>query len=349
MDIYSLINSTAISNYCREINHQFSSLEMAYFINDNASLNIEQKHELFRELITEQPDMEVAERNWTPYIASLHEFLQIYMEVQNKYLDILYRDEVNCIYSYATKYVGDEDYGEDLRIYSDWDSCYKAIQIDVAEQIGFYKEHDDVVRLEGLRITKRWLNKADDEHSKYIVICMDSDYQPTDIWESRSIISDEDNEILRSFEGMWPEIPTPFQKGDILVSRGNNEPFVLEWIPYWEENGKYSHIVNHHRKYGDFSDLQTGVYWQMEDGSTMWDHGPNYLNLEYCERELEGKERFLIAVSNFMKGEITFDILINSYEIIKAEYRAKEERSFMNGKIDEILIKAGLKEGVSYD
>lgn len=63
MDIYSFINSKAISSYCRKINYKFTPIEMAYLVNENDNMNIFQKHKAFNDIINEQEDMEIANRN----------------------------------------------------------------------------------------------------------------------------------------------------------------------------------------------------------------------------------------------------------------------------------------------
>ena len=177
-------------------------------------------------------------------------------------------------------------------------------------------------------------------------VSIDYDNNPIDIWDTHSIISSEDSDVLSAFEGMWIEVPTPFQKGDILVARSKRvsdiEPFVLDWIPYWEEDGKNTKIVSYMRENGDSSDLITSIYGQDKDGATWHDHGPSYLDMEYYDEELVGTERFLLAVSNHIKGELPLELLIRSYDILKTEQHAKEERRLISGFYGELLKKAGL-------
>ena len=348
MDIYSFINSKAISDHCRKIAHQFNPLEMAYLVQGNDERTIKERHAAFEAIIAEQPDMEVKERTWTPYFASLHAFLRSYMEIQNKYIDLFYRDEPGCVYTFEIWYASDEDYSEDSRLFPDWATCRWAIQADIEDLAEGYENSGVDVSPLDIRVTKHWFNHEGDEIPKCLTICMNADNETTAIWEGRSVISSEDNEILTAFEGLWPEIPTPFQKGDILVTRSKQnreeEPFVLDWIPYWEENEKDAKVVSRLREEGDQSDLLTGIYGQSKDGTTWQDHGPCYLDMEYCERELVGTERFLIAVSSFLKGDLSLELLIRSYDLLKTEQRAQEERALLSGFFGETLVKAGLME-----
>lgn len=348
MDVYSLINSKAISDHCRKIGHTFTPLEMAYLVHANDTLTLSQKHTAYKEIIAECPDMEVPGRTWTPYFESLHAFLQVHMELQNKYFSIFYNDDPNCVYSYAVWYSGDSDYTEDERVYSAFASCYKAIKAGIDDLVGYYKECGaDLVPL-GIKVTKRWINTEEDDHPKYMTVCIDYDNDPIDIWQDRGIISEEDHAVLSAFEGLWPEIPTPFQKGDILTARRrqkeDEEPFVLDRIPYWEEEGTHTKAVSRMRANGDASDLLTVVYGQAENGAIRLDHGPNYLDLEYYEQDLCGKERILLAVSNYIKGCLSLEQLMRSYDILKCEYYVNRQRSFLNFFLDELLTNVGLIE-----
>jgi len=98
------------------------------------------------------------------------------------------------------------------------------------------------------------------------------------------------------------------------------------------------------RENGDISDLITSIYDQDNDGAIRHDHGPSYLNMEYYEKELYGTEKFLLAVSSHIKGELPPELLIRSYDILKTERHAKEERHLISGFYGELLQKAGLSE-----
>lgn len=98
------------------------------------------------------------------------------------------------------------------------------------------------------------------------------------------------------------------------------------------------------RENGDISDLITSIYDQDNDGAIRHDHGPSYLNMEYYEKELYGTEKFLLAVSSHIKGELPPELLIRSYDILKTEHYAKKERNMVSDFCDELLLKAGLSE-----
>ena len=348
MDIYSLINSKAISDHCRSIAHRFTPLEMAYLVYANDTLNIPQKHTAFEEIIRTQPNMEVVERPWTPHYDSLHDFLMQYMRIEQKYIAAFYQDEPNCVYSFEVLYSEDRDYTEDGRIFSTFALCYKAIRTEIDQLVADYKESGMDISAIDIRIKKQWINVDGDEYPKHITVCIDYENNPTEIWSDCSAISSEDNDVLCAFEGLWPEIPTPFQKGDILITRcrgkSDASPFVLDGIPYWDEDGKYAEVVAHMREGGDSTDLITTIYGQDKDGTVWNDHGPSYLDMEYCDREMIGTERFLIALSNYLKGELPLELLVRSYDILKNEQRALKDRDLISGFYGSLLKKAGLEE-----
>lgn len=346
MDIYSIINSKAISEYCRSIKHSFSSIEMAYLVYANTTMTIAEKHLAYKEVINTQPDMAVEERTWTPYFESLHTFLRRYMDIQNKYLGGFYREDPNSIYSFEVWYSADEEYVKDNRIFPNFALCYASLKAEIDEMLDFYKDSDKEMFVRDIRVTKQWINMKRDEQAKRIVVCIDYDNNPTEFYETYNIISDEDRDVFCAFEGMCFEIPTPFKKGDILIEKewkkDGNKPFILDWLPFWNENGEQSNLIEHLRKNGDSSDLITGIFGQASDGTIWCDHGPSYLDLEYCERKLVGREKILLALSNYIKGEIPLHIFIKAYDVHKAEHYASEERAYADSYILEYLDKSGL-------
>ena len=62
IDVYNLINSKAISEHCRKINHKFNTEELAILIYRNKRMNVDEKISAYQELINDYPNMEVIER-----------------------------------------------------------------------------------------------------------------------------------------------------------------------------------------------------------------------------------------------------------------------------------------------
>ncbi|MGN0319067.1 MAG: hypothetical protein ACI4E1_14155 [Lachnospira sp.] len=54
----------------------------------------------------------------------------------------------------------------------------------------------------------------------------------------------------------------------------------------------------------NYSDINAYGYSYDENLSMDWSDGNFYLNLEYCDKELKGRERFLKALSAYIKSDI---------------------------------------------
>ena len=171
----------------------------------------------------------------------------------------------------------------------------------------------------------------------------------TTVWvnEDRQIISEEDNEILDAFRGMWPEIPTPFKRGDILIS--NNQrvcydgPFVLDTILYWKDTVPES-TIKFLRSRGDESDLEVNVYTISSDNSLCHDHGPCYLDMEYYNAPLDDSQKFLSVLSGYIKGEYDITVLFEAYDYLKDAKRRKASYDYLCAYKNSHLIAAGFGE-----
>lgn len=338
MDIYGVINSKAISEHCRKINHQFSPLEMAYLVYLNDTMLMEEKHTAYQDIISNQPDMEIKKRHRTPAFASLHSFLKQYMDIEKRYLDLFYADELACVYSFEILYEDDSEYSTDERIFRSWNDCCNAIKLEC-------EEYDDLAIID-IRIKKQWINEDGDKYPKLMRASFDKNIVPMNIWDERFVFSEEDWEVWNAFDRMWFNIPVPFKEGDIVVERkgrgiqtsSTTNPVVLNYIAAWHKR-----IVERHKESGDSSDYNTGVYGVYDDGTFYNFEGPySYLDLEYYDGEFVGKDKFLVSVSNFLKGDNDLELLIRSYDVLKNEHRANELRKYIGCPTEKIMMNAGL-------
>ncbi len=139
------------------------------------------------------------------------------------------------------------------------------------------------------------------------------------------IENEHDYEIYREvFNGLWFGLPTPFHKGDIVWNPKASEgyctgPFVTTGVCLdGIENAK---VKDDLRKNGDTLDMCAGGYFLNEDGSIYQECMSNYMDLEFYEKELTGAQRTLIALSNFLKGEIDPALFARAHhQIITAGY-----------------------------
>lgn len=313
MDIYSFINSTAIADYCREIGHRFTPVESAYLIYASEKHTVSEKHDAWKALIAETEDMELKERPWTPHFDSLHCFLKQYMQIENKYLHLFYRDEPQCVYSFQYLHNEDCQYTVDEHLFADFKSCYENMKAEI----------EDPAEITDFCISKQWISSADEEHIRKITLCITYDNCPTMLWEVRGYMDETEGTVLNAFDGLWLEVPTPFQKGDILIEESkyclDREPFVLYSIPYWAEDDKSEQLIQHHRKNGDTTDMCASICTLDFDGTLCPGCGPNYLHMNYYKGELIGSEEILSVISQYLIGKTDIDAYQRACDILNSK------------------------------
>lgn len=140
-------------------------------------------------------------------------------------------------------------------------------------------------------------------------------------------IPDNDITTLTSFEFMWFSFPTPFKKGDIIAGKNTSPgicrgPMVLNYSsPEWYNKKD--------RKGHDISDMWMDGYFQDSDTGCIYNgtSNDNYMDFEYCLPDfLTGKQRILIALSNYLKGRIDISLMLNAYHLILLEEAVKDSR-----------------------
>ena len=107
--------------------------------------------------------------------------------------------------------------------------------------------------------------------------------------------------VLR-FESGNRAIPHPFEKGDLVCGIDNKTPFVF--LEAKENTVAGYHLTNTGLKEQEIYLLP--------------------LELEYCQKELKGKEKTLAAVSDFVKGKTDLAEFANLYH--KAELEGYAEK-----------------------
>ena len=126
------------------------------------------------------------------------------------------------------------------------------------------------------------------------------------------IITDEMYYILDcSFEELWFDFPTPFEKGDIVwlpPKDYNKEQYgfvtlILDELGYFNP---LQHVVHS----GDYTDMVFSGYFVEPDGTVYHDVLFNYMDLEYYPGPYEGIERIFPAFSKYVKGEIDLGLFL---------------------------------------
>jgi len=322
MDIYSFLNSSDIAEHCRNIKHQFNVMETAFIINRSKKKAIKEKHAAYLEIINTMPDMEITERFNCQHYSSLHDFLKKYIDVENNALKIFQSDEGNVVYKF-THYYEPIKLGGIMFKESEADTPYSTLE-SVLAKMKIAKDEDDEINTTRFKVVKQWMDSE-----KRIIVYFTPNFEPVNcdavdyLYQSKC---EYEYNIFSTFDGFWIEIPTPFKKGDIVIG---DEPicslgkvFVLEHICYWEQPAE---TVYRWRNNSDSSDMLAYGYWLDEDGGVCYECMHAYQNLEYYRGELVGMEHIYKAVSSHMRGEIGYELLLDSY------YKMRTEKQFEGG------------------
>ena len=339
MDIFKFINSGVMRKYLKDIGYKFSSLEAAWLIYQCRSASICEKHAAWKELIETMPDCEIAERFNTVPQKSLHVFLKKYIELEDRLIRA-FCDESHGIAGgndkksvYRFEYLYDkgfaaDDYGT---IFSRFDALYN---IEMKPD-----EDDDMLYI---KCTKMQLDNPESEQYMYLSPSFEI------MRLSMRFESEEDrNTYEQVLDGLCFDFPTPFCKGDIVwnpnrpsVESAYGGPLVLREVP--NDYAKAEGTVDSLRKSGDSSDMCYYGYFLTESGNTYFECCDNYMDLEFYAKELTGKQKTLIALSNCLKGEIDLNLFARAYhQIITAGYAAD---SMPLGYTEAGMVLAGLAE-----
>ena len=271
MDIFRFIRSNAIKAYLKKINYSFSTPEAAYLIWQSQEIPLKEKFKAWEEVIAHLPNDSMPERMNMMEIKSVHDFLKEYMYIQNKWME-KFNCPVHEVYSYQYH----------VRAYSNgkWE---------------YLKKENYEPIYSSLAECKRYLIDEINEYlnaNEIYVAHMNAKLEILSIAINDSI-PDNEQKILSAFEGMWFDIPTPFESGDILckghfyadteeAKREEMEPFILCRINTWNTDKKRNFLLQD----GDITDMGFSAFYLEKDGDNpqfCWNHGEYYLDLEYYE------------------------------------------------------------------
>ena len=357
IDTASFLNSKDIADYWYKIgwNSYCTPLQSAYIIWQNHTKTMEEKHAAWREIVETMPDCIVAEGHRRSMMGisdalagSLHEFLRAFVRLQNKLVERFYQKGDHAVYRYRVLYEGDEDWSEDHWLYDTAEECFADVNAD----------EDLIPSIVCIQLTKQWIGE-----NRTITLSVKADKTVIDI--DAQELDEAEHDLLQAFEYMWFDFPTPFGKGDIVVSKYSpfgynlfgNEPFVLTNLCSWgsqelkingypDKDGRYAYAdrqLRYHRENADETDMTAYGYFQWEDGRVYWECMHHYLDLEYYREEPQGIRRILKAFSSFEKKEIGSDLFALAYHVILEEEKSKREREDLSCFTDEGLQLAGLK------
>ena len=332
---YEYINSQAIREHLKKLEYPLSPVQCAFLVWQSRRHTMQQKHAAWNDIIATLPDCPVEKRRNCTGWDSLHDMLRGYMAFEQRCMDVFHAEDSNAIYVYEhlepSPYVvieGGKEYrwnGSGLP-FSSFQDCYSnALEYAQEENTRFciYKRFVDV--LPGKCISPPEISVEYDTSGKALAVSLkDLDF---------FCMTEEETDLLcNSFEGLWFDIPIPFQKWDIVYDSSNictdGMPFVLMGTVPWYKKEHPGREGTDNLDYGDM-----GAYGYscdcrrllLEDVDCV-----NYLNLEYYSRTLQGPERLLCAYSQFEKGQIDCYTLLRLHRMIKAEVIAERARKTLS-------------------
>lgn len=309
MNIYDFFHSADIAEHCRNINHQFSPLDMAaiIYLSDKPK---EQQHEAYRQIIAEYPDMPIHRSLNFDARDSLHDYLRELIAYEERAIRAITEPENGAVFRASVCYYG--TIGDVDGSYSTFEKAASAI-----------REHWD------------W----DGDKVEYAVIRKE---HIDSFFRNREVTVDNKGNVFRVsyHEEGAPDLldmhffhlPVPFVKGD-LVTFNDGKPYVLDWLPHWinDERRKYEDYIIGKR--GDGSDMCATGYF-MHEGELSRDNGPPYMiwQLSYYKGELKGEDRFLKYLSKYIKEkDESLDHLIAVYMKFYTEAQSEQFSKLFGG------------------
>lgn len=337
MEIFDFIDSKAISEHLKSINYQCSTIEKAFIVAMSTKATINEKHNAFKSIISNDKDEKIEKRPNTCEYPSLFAFLERYMQIENEIVNEFYNTK-EAVFRFRYLCGEDRSFCEDFEtVYPSFALCNDAFRKEIEkyemmDEIRFYEFRMDSLTKIGKQIKLKYASNGE-------LVDIDANF-----------LSEDDSDVLSAFEGMWFDIPTPFKKGDILTYNrhywinGDSSPVVLHHLSTWDgdrfleinssntekENARRRYLYDYRKNNGDISDMNICGYFGCEDGDFYWEVSHSILDYEYFDKPLIGGYRSLQAVSDYLKGELDIDSLTKITRYIMAEESLKDSRKYIH-------------------
>lgn len=348
MEIFEFIDSKSIREHLKSINYSFSNVEKSFLVYMSTKATIEQKHKAFKKIIASGKDEKIERRPNTGEYPSLFEFLKRYMEIENKIVEEFYNTK-ESIYRYRYLCHGDNSYCEDFEtVFPNFDLCDKAFKDDIEDYNGDENLHFYEYRMDSLT-----------EIGKKIILKFTPNNELLEIYAT--CLDEEQSNVLSAFDGMWFAFPTPFKKGDILISHRYNQlyvdktPVVVESLSTWtkeefvenecikteKEIERREYLYNQYKINGDISDLNIRGYFGCLDGTFFWEVSHSILDYDYYEGPFTHGYRILNVISDYIKDELDLDSMVKLAKYISDEEALKDSKRYIH-LMDSYMDKLGI-------
>lgn len=309
MDIFPFVYSRDIREYLEKTEYRFNSLEAAWLIYQNRNLCYEEKKEAWMELIQTMPDCPVPKRPNCAGWDSLHAMLREYTGVTDQIIAEFYEEHLQDVYRYSYLYEGDGSWTEEYEtVYGSLGACVGALKQELAEA-------DEYRDGEGTGVVLYRIRKQTLGNTGYMI---ELEYNEKDqiLHIGRKVpLSEKESRIMdESFQGLWFQFPTPFQKGDLVwdpaMQSGKRMieggPFVLTHLSTWNP---LEIVVSQ----GDNTDMMGEGYFSNEDGTVYGEVMSNYMDLEYYRGPYKEHKKILELIGKYLKGETDLEMLLHEY------------------------------------
>ena len=312
MSIYDFIDSPDIRQHLEQIGYKPSPLEMASLIWQSNNHDLLQKQSAFWTLIDNTDDCPIPGGLHGEGQESLHEFLIRYMQLQIHLSSDFDKEEPNAVYSYRM-YLdddGDREWHSSSPLFHTFEEAYEHAQ---SEAIPLSPNFVEFV--------KTYIGKEE----KQIFVRLNHEKRLVRVDENH-YLSPEEHEIYHEvFAGMWFSFPHPFEKGDIL-----RQADCLYRHPYEPPFVMTSICTEDEREYCDGSDMTAHGYFLERDGHIYRECVHNYMNLERVPPEMARRERMLVPLSRYLKGEIDLALLLGAHKIMCYEELIDETKGMLS-------------------
>ena len=352
MDFIKFLNSKDIAEHLRKINYEFSPEEAAYVVHEARNVPLSEKHEAYRELIARYPDHVLEKSNGDFETQPLSRFLQKLMRLETEYIEECKTPSPNAAYTFSV-YTEDQNgrlswFEDGARgiLYPNYEACFRAAS------------EEEAVKL---RIIKRYFSGRESVELELL----------PDESVLFVTVSGKEEGITTAFDWFWINLPTPFRRGDLLRRISEMPPredlfVVLETMSTWggkelAENGfvdcgnkpnterkrgeldfaAWDRLIEYHKRNGDIGDMNFEGYEVKPNGEVLWDTYATYLDFERCRAVPENKKA-LVALSAYMKGEISEDLLLNAYRYHVLNAMLSETKDGFSLYTKEGLARAGI-------
>ena len=324
IDPYKLINSKSIAAHCRNIKHQFNTLEIGVLIHRCKHISIDKKIEFYNEILNHPelyPDEEVPCRCIEYGITAL-DLIKMEINILQFSLNLFNKPERNAVFTLEgyfgySSYQGGKIWADDGIVFKTLKNVHDYVEEEIITN-NYYVHRKYIIK-------KKYLN-----NDKFIALkYKKNDANSFELFDINDYsIQKPYNNSKRRIGECCIKIPTPFKEGDIVTD--GKKVGVLHSL--------YSELKS------DDSDMISYCFFYHKQRKRIdCDEFALYDELEYYTEELNGYERILKAISSCVtKKLIYYDLLLEAHDYYKAHETIKESDERFWDYRDEVLEIAGL-------